>query len=220
MSVWRCARMQAVDRSGRQVTWCSVACECVCVQVFRQWMKISICREEVRRYVYSRGMWLTYTGLSLLVRGGRAAPTYTGLREGLRMGNVRDTGRDRCPWSCSAMLFVGIDYAENDFGWLCVYGIYRFIAAAAALGGRLSPLSYVMRQPRKTRYHRHTAAKQLLDLLHSSNRLPRTISEHPWTTGVSQTPPGLTVSPTSKFASIPTFSYLRLRLQLFSSYLR
>ncbi len=39
--------MQAVDRSGRQATWCSVACECVCVQVFRQWMKISICREEV-----------------------------------------------------------------------------------------------------------------------------------------------------------------------------
>ncbi len=39
--------MQAVDRSGRQATWCSAACECACVQVFRQWTKFSICREEV-----------------------------------------------------------------------------------------------------------------------------------------------------------------------------
>ncbi len=50
--------MQAADRSGRQATWCSVVCECGCVQVFRQSMdedlNMQINMQKRGRYVYSQ----------------------------------------------------------------------------------------------------------------------------------------------------------------------
>ncbi len=57
--------------------------------------------------------------------------------------------------------------------------------------------SHVVKMPQQT--HCDTAAKQLLDLLHSCNRPPVNILEHRWATEASQTHPCFKVPLTSKF---------------------